>query len=201
MADRTFHPRGQSDADRQRATQIADITNRLLQGETAAARAQLQQMAQTAVAGPQGPGATTRPDAEVTAEADSLIDRFHAGNQDSDQVQGMITGFLENVNAPQHPAVQARRDETIPPPNFPSTSQGFNPEAAEFVPGQQASQGGAGAPVMPQGPHTGQQNARLPRRKGSYSRLTVIQGNLGGPHQPGREGEQQGGQGGEETRE
>lgn len=196
MADRTFHPRGQSDAERQRATQIEDITNRLLQGETAAARAQLQQMAQTAVAGPQGPEAATRSDAEVTAEADSLIDRFQAGDQDSDQVQSTITGFLENVNAPQHPAVRPRRDEAVPPPDVASTSQGFNPEAAEFVPGQPASQDGAGAPVMPQGPNTGQQQVGLPRREGPYSKLTVLQGSQAGDQQPGRGEEQQGGQGG-----
>lgn len=196
MADRTFHPRGQSDADRQRATQIEDITNRLLQGETAAARTQLQQMAQTGVAGPPGPDAATRSDAEVAAEADSLIERFQAGNQDSDQVQSTITGFLENVNAPQHPAVVPRRDETVPRPDVASSSQAFNPEAAEFVPGQQASQGGAGARVMPQGPHTGQQQVGLPRREDPYVKLTMLQGSQAGHQQAGHGGEQQGGQGG-----
>lgn len=140
MADRTFRPRGQSDAERQRTTTTENIINRLLAGETGAARTQLQQAAQAAITAAQGAGATARPADQVIAEADSLIDRFQAEAPDSDQVARDITNLLENVNAPQHPAVQPSRREPSPQPgpsNAPTTSQTFNPEAAEFVPGQQ----------------------------------------------------------------
>lgn len=140
MADRSFRLRGQSDAERQRTTTTEDIINRLMAGETSAARTQLQQAAQAANAVAQATGATIRPADQVAAEADSLIDRFQAEAPDSDQVARDITNLLENVNAPQHPAVQPSRREPSPQPgpsSAPSTSQAFNPEAAEFVPGQQ----------------------------------------------------------------
>ncbi len=149
MADRTFRPRGQSEAERQRATEIENITNRLLAGETAVARTQLQQAAQAANTAAQGAGATTRSADQVTAEANSLFDRFQAQTPDSDQALRDITNLLENVNAPQHPAVQPGHYEPSPErssSNVPSTSQGFNPEAAEFVPGQQVRLAFGGRP-------------------------------------------------------
>lgn len=149
MADRTFRPRGQSETERQRATEIENITNRLLAGETAAARTQLQQAAQAANTAAQGTGATTRSADQVTAEANDLIDRFQAQAPDSDQALRDITNLLENVNAPQHPAVQPGHYEPSPErssSNVPSTSQGFNPEAAEFVPGQEVTLASGGRP-------------------------------------------------------
>jgi len=173
MADRTFHPRVQSEAERQRATEIENITNRLLAGETAAARTQLQQAAQAANTAAQGAGAPTRSADQVTAEANSLIDRFQAQTPDADQALRDITNLLENVNAPQHPAVQPGHHEPGPS-DVPSSSQTFNPEAAEFIPGQQVRPAFGGHPNYP---------------------LTRLQGQTGSSQQASQGRAENGGQG------